>query len=126
MSARAADAEAGGLEGEPRPDAVAEREPPGSSADAIRIFEELRGLGYQGGYDAVRLYAKGWQREQASLSADAFVPLSFDPSEAYQFDWSHEIVLINGTTVTVEACLGQRRGKAFRALPLLQPVPSRS
>jgi transposase len=68
----------------------------------IRIFEELRGLGYQGGYDAVRRYAKGWQREQASLSAAAFVPLSFDPGEAYQFDWSHEIVLINGTTVTVK------------------------
>jgi len=68
----------------------------------IRIFEELRGLGYQGGYDAVRRYAKGWQREQASLSATAFVPLSFDPGEAYQFDWSHEIVLINGTTVTVK------------------------
>jgi len=68
----------------------------------IRIFEELRGLGYAGGYDAVRRYAKGWQREQASLSAAAFVPLSFDPGEAYQFDWSHEIVLINGTTVTVK------------------------
>ena len=28
--------------------------------------------------------------------------LSFAPGEAYQFDWSHEIVLINGTTVTVK------------------------
>ena len=34
--------------------------------------------------------------------AEAFVPLSFAPGEAYQFDWSHEIVLINGTTVTVK------------------------
>jgi len=24
------------------------------------------------------------------------VPLSFAPGEAYQFDWSHEVVLING------------------------------
>ncbi|WP_024352461.1 IS21 family transposase, partial [Aurantimonas coralicida] len=31
-----------------------------------------------------------------------FVPLSFDQGEAYQFDWSHEVVLINGTTVTVK------------------------
>jgi hypothetical protein len=30
------------------------------------------------------------------------VPLSFAPGEAYQFDWSHEIVLINGVTVTVK------------------------
>ena len=68
----------------------------------IRIFEDLRVLGYAGGYDAVRRYARGWEREQSSLTAAAFVPLSFDPGEAYQFDWSHEVVLINGTTVTVK------------------------
>ena len=68
----------------------------------IRIFEELRGRGYAGGYDAIRRYARGWQRDRASTSVAAFVPLSFAPGEAYQFDWSHEIVLINGTTVTVK------------------------
>jgi len=68
----------------------------------IRIFEELRGLGYAGGYDAVRRYARGWRREHAATSVAAYVPLSFAPGEAYQFDWSHEIVLINGTTVTVK------------------------
>ena len=35
-------------------------------------------------------------------TAQGYVPLSFAPGEAYQFDWSHEIVLINGTTVTVK------------------------
>jgi hypothetical protein len=30
------------------------------------------------------------------------VPLSFAPGEAFQFDWSHEVVLIGGTTVTVK------------------------
>jgi transposase len=68
----------------------------------MRVFEELRGLGYQGGYDAVRRYARSWHREQAASSAAAFVPLSFAPGEAYQFDWSHEVVLINGTTVIVK------------------------
>ena len=68
----------------------------------IRIFEELRGRGYEGGYDAVRRYARGWQRGRASASVAAFVPLSFAPGGAYQFDWNHEIVLINGTTVTVK------------------------
>jgi transposase len=68
----------------------------------IRVFEELRGLGYEGGYDAVRRYARSWQRGRSASTADAYVPLSFAPGEAYQFDWSHEIVLINGVTVKVK------------------------
>jgi transposase len=68
----------------------------------IRVFEALRGLGYEGGYDAVRRYAKGWKRERTAITAPAFVPLSFAPGEAYQFDWSHEIVLIGGVTTTVK------------------------
>jgi transposase len=69
----------------------------------IRIFEELRALGYEGGYDAVRRYAKVWSRDHASATASAYVPLTFAPGEAYQFDWSHEIVVLNGATVTVKA-----------------------
>ena len=68
----------------------------------MRVFEELRGLGYEGGYDAVRRYARGWQRDRSASTAEAYVPLSFAPGEAYQFDWSHEIVLINGVTVKVK------------------------
>jgi transposase len=68
----------------------------------IRIFEELRGLGYEGGYDSVRRYARSWRQERFAAVSAAFVPLSFAPGEAYQFDWSHEVVLINGTTVTVK------------------------
>jgi transposase len=68
----------------------------------IRLFEELRALGYEGGYDAVRRYARTWSREHTSQTATAFVPLSFAPGEAYQFDWSHEIVVMNGVTVTVK------------------------
>src|SRR5437764_439008 len=68
----------------------------------IRMFEELRGLGYQGSYDAVRRYAKKRRAERGATTAEAYVPLSFAPGEAYQFDWSHEVVLVNGTTVTVK------------------------
>src|SRR5437016_9665355 len=68
----------------------------------IRIFEELRALGYEGSYDAIRRYAKRWRTERGAATAEAFVPLSFAPGEAYQFDWSHEIVLINGVRVTVK------------------------
>lgn len=68
----------------------------------IRIYEELRALGYEGGYDAIRRYAKSWAKAQGTALTDAYVPLFFAPSEAYQFDWSHEIVLINGVTMTVK------------------------
>ncbi len=68
----------------------------------IRLYEALRELGYDGGYDAVRRYARGWQRERSASTADAYVPLSFAPGEAYQFDWSHEVVLIGGVTVIVK------------------------
>ena len=68
----------------------------------IRVYEELRGAGYTGSYDAVRRYAKGWSRERGGVEAEAFVPLTFAPGEAYQFDWSHEIVVIGGVTSTIK------------------------
>src|SRR4051812_2423974 len=68
----------------------------------IRIFEELRGRGYDGGYDAVRRYARRWSQERGQSTATAYVPLSFAPGEAYQFDWSHEVVLLHGVTVIVK------------------------
>ena len=86
----------------------------------IRLFEELRALGYAGGYDAVRRYARSWGREHASQTAAVFVPLSFAPGEAYQFDWSHEIVLMNGVTVTVKVAhlrLCHSRMMFIRAYP---------
>ena len=45
----------------------------------IRTFEALRGLGYEGGYDAVRRYAKAWRRAQGAAMAEAYIPLSFAP-----------------------------------------------
>ena len=68
----------------------------------IRIFEELHGLGYEGGYDAVRRFARTWSKARGAATAEAFVPLYYAPGEAYQFDWSHEVVVIGGTTVTVK------------------------
>src|SRR5467141_2525528 len=79
-----------------------EEKPARERLTLIRVFEELSRLGYEGGYDAVRRYAKRWRVERGAATAEAYVPLSFAPGEAYQFDWSHEIVLINGTTVTVK------------------------
>jgi len=82
--------------------AVNARKPNRERLTRVRIFEELRALGYDGGYDAVRRYAASWSKEEQEASAAAYVPLTFDPGEAYQFDWSHEIVVIDGATTTVK------------------------
>ena len=39
----------------------------------IRVFEELRERGYEGSYDAVRRYARSWEREHSVSTADACV-----------------------------------------------------
>ncbi len=86
----------------------------------VRIYEELRNIGYDGSYDAVRRYAANWSREVQETSAAAYVPLSFDPGEAYQFDWSHEVVLIDGVTTTVKVAhvrLSHSRMPFVRAYP---------
>ena len=40
----------------------------------IRIYEALRPLGYEGGYDAVRRYARRWDEQHAGATADAYIP----------------------------------------------------
>ena len=47
-------------------------------------------------------HAQAWEKARGSAAAEAYVPLIFAPGEAYQFDWSHEIVVLNGVTVTVK------------------------
>jgi hypothetical protein len=57
---------------------------------------------------------------RGAATAEVYVPLSFAPGEAYQFDWSHEVVLINGTTVTLKVAhvrLCHRRMLFVRAYP---------
>ncbi|QND54480.1 IS21 family transposase (plasmid) [Phyllobacterium sp. 628] len=68
----------------------------------IRIFEGVRDLGFEGGYDSIRRYAKAWAKKRGSAATDAYVPLFFEAGDAYQFDWSHEVVVISGVTMTVK------------------------
>ena len=47
----------------------------------LQIHEDLASQGYEGGYDAVRRYARAWRRRRRLLSpSQAFVPLIFDPA----------------------------------------------
>jgi len=86
----------------------------------LRLFEDLGQSGYSGGYDAVRRYARQWRAARSSGGSDAFIPLSFAPGEAYQFDWSHEIVVLGGVTVTLKVAhvrLCHSRMMSVRAYP---------
>ena len=67
-----------------------------------RMHEELKLGGYTGSYDAVRRYGRAWETREGERTAAAFVPLSFAAGEAFQFDWSHEMALIDGVPVAVK------------------------
>ena len=68
----------------------------------LLLYEALQEEGYRGGYDTVRRYVKGWREARAEGVSDVYVPLSFDPGEAFQFDWSHETVVLGGNTTEVK------------------------
>ncbi len=63
---------------------------------ASRLFELLQGKGYQGAYDSVQRYVRQWRKNKGRIKPGVFIPLYFPPGDAYQFDWSHETVVING------------------------------
>ena len=65
-----------------------------------RMHSDLVALGYTGSYSRVAAFAREWradrQRERQSTGRGAFVPLSFRPGEAFQFDWSEDFAIIGG------------------------------
>lgn len=69
---------------------------------AILLFEQLQRDGFGGGYDSVRRYIKNWRKTTADKEIKAFIPLSFAPGEAFQFDWSYEQIELGGANVRVK------------------------
>ena len=88
-----------------------------------RIHDLLEREGFEGSYDAVRRYAARWKtdrRKDAGDGVTAFIPLTFKPGEAYQFDWSHEDVEIAGKPMRVKVAhmrLCASRAVYVRAYP---------
>jgi transposase len=66
------------------------------------LYQILAGEGYEGGYDSVRRYAKKWLADYHGGNNGVFIPLEYPPGDAYQFDWSHEQVVLGGTVQTVK------------------------
>lgn len=72
---------------------------------AMRLYECLQGEGYDGAYDSVVRFVRVFrQTSDCSPSgvSNAYVPLSFAPGEAYQFDWSEEVVELGGVTQKIK------------------------
>jgi len=66
------------------------------------LFEQLQREGYEGGYDTVRRYIGTWKREAGRPPAKVFIPLEYDPGDAFQFDWSYEQVELGGLPAEVK------------------------
>jgi len=56
----------------------------------------LQNEGYDGGYDSIQRFVKKWREAKSRNAGSIFIPLRFGPGEAYQFDWSHEWVILGG------------------------------
>ena len=65
-----------------------------------QLHNDLVALGYAGSYNRVAAFARQWrvdrQREQQTTGRGTFVPLTFRPGEAFQFDWSEDYAVLGG------------------------------
>jgi hypothetical protein len=58
--------------------------------------------GYRGGYSAVTDFIRAWRENTSKSPSKAFVPLSFELGEAFQFDWSVEGLMVGGVFYKVQ------------------------
>jgi transposase len=90
-----------------------------------QLFYNLVPLGYTGSYDRVAAFARDWRAHQQEASRVAssgtYVPLSFAPGEAFQFDWSEDYVVLGGKSTKLQVAhfkLSHSRAFFLRAYPL--------
>lgn len=90
-----------------------------------QMCADLQALGYSGSYNRVAAFARAWhaqrQIEQQTTGRGTFVPLSFEPGEAFQFDWSEDWAVIAGTRTKLQVAhfkLSHSRAFYLRAYPL--------
>ena len=65
-----------------------------------QLHADLVKLGFTGSYGRVAAFARHWradrQRDEQTTGRGTFVPLSFRPGEAFQFDWSEDFAVLGG------------------------------
>jgi transposase len=60
------------------------------------LFKQIQAQGYRGGYSGVTDFIRAWRTQASKDPAKAFVPLTFELGEAFQFDWSEEGLVVGG------------------------------
>ena len=90
-----------------------------------QMHADLAALGYTGSYNRVAAFARAWavQKHEAEQTTGrgTFVPLSFGPGEAFQFDWSEDWAVIAGERTKLQVAhfkLSHSRAFFLRAYPL--------
>jgi transposase len=80
------------------------RRPRHERRTARALHAEIKAEGYDGGYSRLTDFIRAWRAgEGLAHTARAFVPLSFELGEAYQFDWSEEGLVVGGIYYRVQA-----------------------
>jgi transposase len=95
-----------------------------------QMHADLVALGFDGSYGRVAAFARNWrvdrQREQQTTGRGTFVPLSFRPGEAFQFDWSEDFAVLGGERTKLQVAhikLSHSRAFLVRAYLLQTHVP---
>lgn len=90
-----------------------------------QLHADLMSLGYEGSYGRVAAFARAWkedrQRQMQTSGRGTFVPLAFEPGEAFQFDWSEDWAVIGGERTKLQVAhtkLSYSRAFIVRAYPL--------
>jgi transposase len=90
-----------------------------------QLHADLAVLGYEGSYGRVAAFSRGWKaermREQQGSGRGTFVPLAFQPGEAFQFDWSEDWAVLGGERTKLQVAhfkLSFSRAFIVRAYPL--------
>ena len=90
-----------------------------------QMHADLVKLGFTGSYNRVAAFARQWrtdrQREQQTTGRGTFVPLSFRPGEAFQFDWSEDYGHLADDRIKLQMAhikLSHSRAFLLRAYPL--------
>ena len=90
-----------------------------------QMYADLVKLGYDGSYERVSVFARAWRedrhRAQQTTGRGTYVPLVFQPGEAFQFDWSEDWATVGGERIKLQVAhtkLSHSRAFLVRAYPL--------